>query len=82
MSLTQHHSDKHQTRHLSVHVHVDSTSSTFISTPNPHSHFQTALTFETIELEAEVVDGETTINREFFVIWNFCWKNFYVEKFL
>ena len=57
MSLTQHHTDKHQTRHLSV--QVEGTSSTFISTPNPHSHFQTALTFETIELEAELVDSET-----------------------
>ena len=38
---------------------MEGTSSTFISTPNPHSHFQTALTFETIELEAEVVDSET-----------------------
>ena len=80
VSLTQHHSDKHQTRHLSV--HVEGTSSTFISTPNPHSHFQTALTFETIELEAEVVDSETTINREIFLIGNFRWKNFRVEKFL
>ena len=22
-----------------------------------------------------------TVNREIFVIWNFCWKNFHVEKF-
>ena len=40
-------------------MHVEGTSSTFISTPNPHSHFQTALTFEIIELEGEVVDSET-----------------------
>ena len=57
MSSIKHNSDKHQTRHLSV--HVEGTSSTFISTPNPHSHFQTALTFEIIELQAEVVDSET-----------------------
>lgn len=59
MSLTQHqhHTDKHPTRHLTV--HVEGTSSTFISTPNPHSHFQAALTFEIIELEAEVVNSET-----------------------
>ena len=39
-------------------MHVEGTSSTFISTSNLHSHFQTALTFEIIELEA-VVDSET-----------------------